>query len=133
MLLGLQYMENRKKGFGPDRDVTAHLYKSSTARTNHGTRIRADTPLRSRSGRCPVSESQSRGLAPSRDQVGAFQTQILYSASYLLVSRFCNTDSPGLECVRRRYSRSWLLLAATSLSQVLNHPAQIGSRRNSWS
>ena len=38
-------------------DVTAHERKSSTARTNLETRIRADTPLRSWSGRAgPVSD-----------------------------------------------------------------------------
>ena len=49
-------------------DVTAHERKPSTARTNHGTRIRADTPLRSRSARIgPVFELWLRELAPSRD------------------------------------------------------------------
>ena len=63
-------------------DVTAHVRKSSTARTDHGTGIRADAPLRSRSGRAgPVSELRSREPAPSRDRFRAFQTP---SASHSL-------------------------------------------------
>ena len=52
-VLGFQYVENRnlKRGLVLTVDVTARERKSSTAQTNHGTMIRADTLLRSQSGR----------------------------------------------------------------------------------